>query len=54
MNNYPIIASLTKEEQIPALLNSSLNRVNLMTGHIGNLRSIMEQLHEAKNEFMFM
>jgi glycerol uptake operon antiterminator len=50
MKDYPLIASLTKEEQIPAVLNSQLHRVNLMTGHIGNLGSIMKQLHNAEKQ----
>ncbi|MHC2184131.1 glycerol-3-phosphate responsive antiterminator [Paenibacillus sp. PvR052] len=47
MKSYPIIASVTKEEQISELLNSSVKRVNLMAGHIGNLESIIRQIHET-------
>lgn len=45
--NIPIIASITKEEQIPYALKSGIARVNLMTGHIGSLESIVRQLRET-------
>lgn len=47
MNPFPIIASVTKEEQIPKMLLSKVERVNLMTGHIGNLESIIRQAHDS-------
>ncbi|NEW09758.1 glycerol-3-phosphate responsive antiterminator [Paenibacillus sp. SYP-B3998] len=47
MNQFPIIASVTKEEQIPKMLESRVERVNLMTGHIGNLESIIRQAHDS-------
>lgn len=47
MNPFPIIASVTKEEQIPKMLQSSVERVNLMTGHIGNLETIIRQAHDS-------
>ncbi len=47
MSNYPIIASVTKEEQISKVLESSVTRVNLMAGHIGNLESIIQHIHET-------
>ncbi|UJF32186.1 glycerol-3-phosphate responsive antiterminator [Paenibacillus hexagrammi] len=47
MTSYPIIASVTREEQIPSVLGSSVQRVNLMAGHIGNLGSIIEQIHQS-------
>lgn len=47
MNHYPIIASVTKDGQIPKLLESKVSRVNLMAGHIGNLESIIEQIHHT-------
>ncbi|WP_276353845.1 glycerol-3-phosphate responsive antiterminator [Cohnella caldifontis] len=50
MNRYPVIASLTSEEQIPQVLDSKLNRVNLMTGHIGKLEAIVNRLREADKQ----
>ncbi|OAS18426.1 glycerol-3-phosphate responsive antiterminator [Paenibacillus oryzisoli] len=47
LKKYPIIASVTKDDQLAKVLESDVTRVNLMTGHIGNLESIMEQLHQA-------
>ncbi|MFC0211759.1 glycerol-3-phosphate responsive antiterminator [Paenibacillus chartarius] len=47
MSKYPIIASVTKEDQLGQVLVSSVERVNLMAGHIGNLESIIKQIHEA-------
>ncbi|GFZ96248.1 transcriptional regulator [Paenibacillus marchantiophytorum] len=47
MNPFPIIASVTKEEQIPKMLQSKVERINLMTGHIGNLESIIRQAHDS-------
>lgn len=47
MKNYPIIASVTKEDQISKVLDSRIRRVNLMAGHIGNLESIIQQIHET-------
>jgi glycerol uptake operon antiterminator len=45
MYKYPMIASITKEEQIPEAIESNVKRVNLMTGHIGCLEEIIHQLH---------
>lgn len=50
MNSCPIIASITDDAQITAVLNSPLKRVNLMTGHIGNLSKIMNQLRAADKQ----
>ncbi|MFX3632386.1 MAG: glycerol-3-phosphate responsive antiterminator [Candidatus Pristimantibacillus sp.] len=47
MNSYPIIASVTKEEQLVHVLQSDVQRINLMAGHIGNLEAFIDQLHEA-------
>jgi len=47
MNEFPIIASVTKEEQIPLAAASGVPRVNLMTGEIGRLEAMVEQLHAA-------
>lgn len=47
MKNYPIIASVTKEEQIQSVLDSGVKRVNLMAGHIGNLETIIQQIHDS-------
>lgn len=44
---YPIIASVTKEEQLSQVLVSRVERVNLMVGHICNLETIIGQIHEA-------
>lgn len=47
MGNYPIIASVTKEEQFVQVLQSNVSRVNLMIGHIGNIEEYIYRLHEA-------
>ncbi|MDF2647862.1 MAG: transcriptional regulator [Paenibacillus sp.] len=47
MNPFPIIASVTNEEQISKMLQSNVERVNLMTGHIGNLESIIKQAQDS-------
>lgn len=43
----PVIASITKLEQIDAAVNSTVERVNLMTGDILKLRDIVERLHSS-------
>ena len=46
----PVIASITKLEQIDAAVNSTVERVNLMTGDILKLRDIVNRLHpQAKS-----
>ncbi|MDF2670667.1 MAG: glycerol-3-phosphate responsive antiterminator GlpP [Paenibacillus sp.] len=47
MNSYPIIASITEEDQIQHALTSDVRRVILMTGTVNNLRQIVERLHDA-------
>ncbi|GGH13135.1 glycerol uptake operon antiterminator regulatory protein [Paenibacillus segetis] len=47
MRHYPIIASVTKEEQFVQVLQSDVERVNLMIGHIGNIEEYISQLHDA-------
>lgn len=47
MRHYPIIASVTKEEQFVQVLQSDVKRVNLMIGHIGNIEEYIRQLHDA-------
>ncbi|MEF2967105.1 glycerol-3-phosphate responsive antiterminator [Paenibacillus sp. M1] len=47
MGHYPIIASVTKEEQFVQVLESSVKRVNLMIGHIGNIEEYISRLHDA-------
>lgn len=42
-----MIASITRDEQISAALESGVSRVNLMTGHIGSLKEIIRKLHDA-------
>lgn len=44
---YPIIASVTKVEQIEVVQCSRVERVNLMTGDIVNLEDILGRLHQA-------
>ncbi|MDQ1911110.1 glycerol-3-phosphate responsive antiterminator [Paenibacillus sp. GD4] len=44
---YPIIASITEPDQVAKALASKVERVNLMTGNITNLKQIIAQLHEA-------
>ncbi|WP_166245090.1 glycerol-3-phosphate responsive antiterminator [Paenibacillus turpanensis] len=43
----PIIASVTKPEQIEAALQSKVTRVNLMTGDILSLSDLISQFHAA-------
>lgn len=43
----PVIASITKLEQIDAAVNSAVERVNLMTGDIMKLRDIVNRLHSS-------
>ncbi|CAM3172124.1 glycerol-3-phosphate responsive antiterminator [Paenibacillus taichungensis] len=47
MKNYPIIASITTDEQISQAIASDVQRVILMTGNITNLGSIIESLHQS-------
>lgn len=47
MNRYPVIASITDDDQIAKALTSGVQRVNLMTGTITNLKQIIGQLHDA-------
>lgn len=47
MNRYPVIASITEADQITKALTSGVQRVNLMTGTITNLKQIIGQLHDA-------
>lgn len=47
MYRYPVIASITKEEQVAVARSSKVHRVNLMTGNINNLQSIIAKLHES-------
>ncbi len=46
----PIIASITKMEQIGAVLKSRVKRVNLMTGDIVKLGGIVRDLKQAEKE----
>ncbi|GIP40350.1 glycerol uptake operon antiterminator regulatory protein [Paenibacillus sp. J31TS4] len=46
-NEYPIIASLTKEEQIAKVIRSDIRRVNLMYGNILHLKETIDRLHKA-------
>lgn len=47
MNRLPIIASVTREEQIPLAVAGTVSRVNLMAGEIGRLASVVKRLHDA-------
>ena len=47
INELPIIASITKPEQIEAVLKSKVKRVNLMTGDLMTLSSIVADLHKS-------
>ncbi|PDO09607.1 MAG: glycerol-3-phosphate responsive antiterminator GlpP [Candidatus Reconcilbacillus cellulovorans] len=47
MNRLPIIASVTREEQIPLAAAGTVSRVNLMAGEIGRLASVVKRLHDA-------
>lgn len=43
----PIIASITKPEQVDLVLTSKVHRVNLMTGTVNTLRDMVSHLHQA-------
>lgn len=47
LDKLPIIASITKPEQIEAVLKSKVERVNLMTGDVMTLSAIVSELHKA-------
>lgn len=46
-SGFPIIASITKEEQIEIALKADVRRVNLITGNIMNLKEVVQRLHDA-------
>lgn len=50
----PVIASITKLEQIDAAVNSTVERVNLMTGDILKLRDIVNRLHSSGKKCLFI
>jgi glycerol uptake operon antiterminator len=45
MQQYPIIASIVREDQLESAEHSSVEQVILMTGNILNLKEIVERLH---------
>lgn len=47
-DRLPVIASITKPEQLEAALRSRVKRVNLMTGDIVKLSGIVGDLHRAE------
>jgi glycerol uptake operon antiterminator len=47
LKSYPVIASITEADQIAHVLTSKVQRVNLMTGNVNNLKQIIEQLHNS-------
>ncbi len=47
IEELPIIASITKPEQIEAILKSNVKRVNLMTGDLMTLSAIVSDLHKS-------
>lgn len=47
VSEFPIIASITKEEQVSDVLSSRVQRVNLMAGNILNLKEVVGKLHDA-------
>ncbi|MDG0792622.1 glycerol-3-phosphate responsive antiterminator [Cohnella ginsengisoli] len=46
-SSLPIIASITKPEQLETVMKSCVKRVNLMTGDILQLSGIVRDLHQA-------
>ncbi len=50
MEQSRTIASVTKEEQIAAVLQSRVKRINLLTGNIMNLKEMISGLHQASKE----
>lgn len=50
MNIKQIIASVTKEEQITASLQSKVKRINLLSGNIMDLQSVIQRMHDAEKE----
>jgi len=51
--SFPIIASITKPEQIEAALMSKVEQVILMTGDILHLAEVVDRLHDAnKNVYV--
>ncbi len=47
---YPLIAAITRTEQITAAINSDVRRINLMAGDILQLESIVERVHAANKQ----
>lgn len=43
--DYPLIAAVTRPEQMEAALNSKVERINLMTGDISQLANVVERVH---------
>ncbi|MFS0725521.1 glycerol-3-phosphate responsive antiterminator [Paenibacillus sp. 1P07SE] len=43
----PMIASITREDQVAAALSSRVQRINLMTGNINTLHDLVQQLREG-------
>lgn len=46
MKDWPVIASVTREEQIPSAADSKVERVILMAGSIMTLDGIMKRMHK--------
>jgi glycerol uptake operon antiterminator len=44
---FSVIASISREDQLASALSSDVERVNLLTGNILNIKSVIEKLQEA-------
>lgn len=47
---YPLIAAVTKPEQLDAALNSNVKRINLLTGDIMQLKDIVDRVHASNKQ----
>lgn len=48
--DYPLIAAVTKPDQLEAALTSHVKRINLLTGDIMQLHEIVDRVHLAGKE----
>ena len=49
-SEFPLIAAITRTEQISAALNSNVKRINLMTGDILQLADIVKRVHAVNKQ----
>jgi len=48
--DYPLIAAITRTDQLESALGSKVKRINLMTGDISQLDRIVGRVHEANKQ----